>query len=238
MSDDDKEVVTGEVVEQSTDDSPTVQTTPPVESEEVVNLRKEVSGLKSAASNERHKRQIAEAEATRLRTPQEPETEGLTADKVNQIFDKRSAEQNAQAQQIEADKLWDERIEKGQKAHPDVDVAGIIQDETFYPYVSDAMADVIRNSDDGVDLMLHLHTNREELQRIAQLSPYQAAQQMGRISEQIKSSGKAKISNASDPITPVGSRSVSEKDPDDMSWKEYDSWIKEKNNGSAFPQRR
>lgn len=240
MSDTNEPVVTGEdeIVAQSDNDAPveSKEATPPVESDEVVNLRKEVSGLKSAASSERHKRQTAEKEIDRLNiAPKkaddfDPFDEGA----INRVVDSRMAEKTAEVRQTEANKEWNDRIEQGQKDHPDADIAKIIQDESFYPYVSDAMAEVIRTSSDGVEVMLHLNSNREELHQLAQLSPVQAAQKMGRISQQLKADGNAKVSNASDPITPVGSRSVSTKDTDDMNLKEYEAHIREQRGGSVF----
>jgi len=238
MSDEDKdEVVTGAEVEAKAETEEV--TPPPGESEEVVNLRKEVSGLKSAASSERHKRQTAESEIDRMNNATaKADFDPFDPEAINRAVDSRMGEVQAQAKQVEANKAWDERIEAGQKSHADVDIAKIIQDESFYPYISDTMAEVIRGSEDGIDVMLHLNANREVLQQIAQLSPVKAAQQMGVISQQLKANAKAEgdahISNAPDPITPVGSRSVSEKDTDAMSPKEYENHMREKRGGSVF----
>jgi len=211
-------------------------TTPPVESDEVIQLRKENAGLKSAVSADRHKRQIAEGKLKELNQPQAPPSSGNDPEAINRAVGAAMEQRDEQARQTAADQAWTKQIEQGQKDHADVDIAQIINDPSFYQYFNQTMSDVVKGTGDGVDLMLHLHANRDVLQQIAQLSPVQAAQQMGRLSEQIKASATPKVSNASEPIDPVDSRSVSEKKTDDMSVAEYDTYIRELNGGSVFPR--
>jgi hypothetical protein len=66
------------------------------------------------------------------------------------------------------------------------------------------MADVIRASEIGPELAYHLGTNPSEASRIAKMSPYLQAKEIGRLEGKLLSEPPArKTSSAPAPITPV-----------------------------------
>ena len=133
MSDEEEVVVTGANTEAETVISDTEKAPPPGESDEVVKLKKQVSGLQTAASTERHKRQTIEQEYDKLKAPVKPDYDQLNPDAVKQIVASTLADERRVADQVTANKAWDERIEAGQKTHADVNLSDVIQDESFYP---------------------------------------------------------------------------------------------------------
>lgn len=74
------------------------------------------------------------------------------------------------------------------------------------------MAEVIRASDMGPDLAYHLGTNPTEAKRIAQLSPFLQAKELGRLEAKLAANPPTKkTSTAPAPIAPVNARGGSEK---------------------------
>lgn len=223
------EEVTGEAKVVETEET----TPPPGESEKVAELEKRVHGLESGIANERKKRQIAERMAAEVKPEDKPQPEAPEQPQdVRRVVSDVLSQEREQQRIAQENQAWNDRLQKAKEQHPDVE--NIIHDETFFPYFTDDMATAVRTADDGVDVMLYLNEHRDELQTISRLHPTQAALEMGRISERLKADQKARVSNAPDPITPVGSNSVSEKDPDDMSPAEYEEWARSKRGGTVF----
>ena len=236
---DDSEVETGEqpgsaapeVETPPTDPAP--PTPPPGESD----TAKQTAAYKAAMEDERKKRQLAEKELERIQNeqatkdydPLDPESvQTLVRTEAQKIADQQEAKRQADAEAAN----WETRIAEGRSKYPDAKIDEIVNDVTLP--VSDAMAGVIKRSADGVDLLVHLNANRDLAQKIALMNPTDAAMEMGRISASIKDAGP-QLSNAPDPITPVGSRSTSTKSTDEMSLSEYEAHMRDKRGGSVFP---
>ena len=69
-----------------------------------------------------------------------------------------------------------------------------------------AMAQTIELSDKGPDLAYYLGKHPEEAERIAQLPPLRAAQELGKLELKISESPKIKHSSAPDPIRPLAAK--------------------------------
>ena len=78
--------------------------------------------------------------------------------------------------------------------------------ETFDELVTPAMAQAIIDSDVAAKVMVHLAKNPDELERIAKLSPARQAAEIGKLEDKL-STVKVRVSNAPDPINPIGTRS-------------------------------
>ena len=129
--------------------------------------------------------------------------------------DQRLKEQREQAEQSQrAQSLEQKQAQFHQKAASFK--AEDFQEVAFNPTlpISDAMRDVILDSDKGPELLYHLGKNSSEAARIASLSPVQAARELGLLEAKM-SLPKAKTkSNAPPPIPPIsGGGNPPETDP-------------------------
>ena len=78
--------------------------------------------------------------------------------------------------------------------------------ETFDELVTPAMAQAIIDSDVSVKVMVHLSKNPDEMERIAKLTPARQAAEIGKLETNLEKV-KVRVSNAPDPINPIGTRS-------------------------------
>lgn len=75
--------------------------------------------------------------------------------------------------------------------------------------ITDVMAETIRASEIGPELAYHLGSNPKEAERIARLSPFLQAKEIGRIEAKLAAEPpQKKISSAPAPISPVTARAV------------------------------
>jgi hypothetical protein len=109
--------------------------------------------------------------------------------------------------------------------------------------ISDAMAQIIRESDDGPALAYYLAENRQLAAAIAKLPPIQAARELGKIEARLSQPEPAKaapavVSKAPPPPPKVDVADVGkiEKDPDELSVKDWLKW-REKQVAKAQPRR-
>lgn len=96
--------------------------------------------------------------------------------------------------------------------------------------ITQAMADVIQESDDGPALAYHLGKNPDIAEKIAMLPPIAAARELGKIEarlayERERAKEKPVVSKAPPPPPKVdASQPAIEKDPDEMSTDEWLKW--------------
>ena len=133
-------------------------------------------------------------------------------------------EQKAIAQARERQTIegqFTERVQKVAETKPQI--LDIIKDQTLP--INDITADLIRHSEAGPDVVLYLNENREEALKIAQMHPILAAREFGRIEAKLLTpktvTPTQKISQAPEPITPVGTRGAPSVDLDSISMKEF-----------------
>lgn len=156
--------------------------------------------------------------------------------KVEAAMRRRDAEQasRAEAQAREATaQTWDQRQAAARQALPDYDQ---VLDAADVP-ISQAMQEILLESEHGPRLAYHLAKNPTEAQRIAGLSDRAAAHALGRLEASLaaaappppSSSPSAPaappVSSAPPPIKPLGSQSAqAANDPNRMSQAEYEAW--------------
>lgn len=164
-------------------------------------------------------------------------TDALTDYKVEKKFkaeQERLAREKAEAEAKRADDEFRARVAKAKEKLPDFEevmeqLASTERDKMY----SDVLA-YMKESDLGPQLMYHLATHPEELDRINKLSPRRAIAALGKLEEKLeapKSEAKPNeakpevkatlVSQAPPPITPIEGKSAPvHKDPATMSFKE------------------
>lgn len=199
---------------------------------------------------ERKKRQAAEneaaywkgiAEANKSRTA-DPGTAGqghpgATGEPKPENFDTWEAYQSAKIN-YEINKRVDEKVSAaviartfdqkiGETAKTKPDVLRAIQDPSFI--VSSSVAQLIRESENPGDLILHLYANPTERYRISQLPLSQAAKEIGKIEARLDTPPTMKtrtISQAPEPTRPLAGKGTLSVDEDSIS---DDEWIRRRN---------
>lgn len=142
--------------------------------------------------------------------------------KAEEVFRKRDAEQTASKQQEESSRVRDgftKQMDDARSAYDDFDD---VVDNPDLP-ISQAMAEAIMRTKGGADVAYYLGKNPAEAVRLANLDPFSAAVEIGRIAATVVRPQARKASNAPPPIQPVGSRASPVSDPDKMS---ADEWLK------------
>ena len=115
--------------------------------------------------------------------------------------------------------------QKREKIFSDAEALGDFDREDFANVrVTPVMAEAILDSDIGAKLVHHFNRNPEEAARIANLSPARQAAEIGKIEDKL-SAVKPQKSGAPSPIQPIaGQKARAEKNPAEMSYKEYVAW--------------
>jgi hypothetical protein len=106
--------------------------------------------------------------------------------------------QKAQAEQIA--NTYRDRVAALAVKHPD------FEEVAYSPSlpITDAMAETIQQSELGAEVHYFLGKNPAEAKRIASLSPFLQAKEIGRIEAKLASGAPLNVSSAPKPITPVG----------------------------------
>lgn len=240
------------VVDAQTEQPEAVETegqveTPPAEGEEPEDKADGLS--KNQRRNQRRREYIeqlqrerddAVAEAERLKAAQDlPPQENMYSDyedyRVAKILhDQRqqmraSEEQQAsqriqsldQQRQREVQAGWQEQIVEARTRHTDFDAVAL---NNNLP-VSQAMAEVISQSDVGADVLYHLGSNPTKAYELAQMhNPVQVAREVGRLEALVARPKPKTETHAPQPIQPVRGKAPASKDPTKMSMTEYAEW--------------
>ena len=123
-----------------------------------------------------------------------------------------------------------ELVTRGTKAHPDyLDSLKELASEVG-PFVapngapSKFMEVVLEVSDSPGDLMYHLGKNPDLAEELSSLSPIQLAKKLARIETAMAEAAKPQQSKAPKPLDPVKPKASGEKEPADMTMKEFTEW--------------
>ena len=128
--------------------------------------------------------------------------EALAEKKAQELIAKREAAKV----QAEIDEAYHERLDEAKAKYPD------FEQVAYNPSlpITDAMAETIRASEIGPELAYHLGSNPKEAERIAKLSPFLQAKEIGRIEAKLAAEPPVKkTTSAPDPIRPVTARVTS-----------------------------
>lgn len=93
--------------------------------------------------------------------------------------------------------------------------------------ISEAVGEAIKDSDYGPELMYFFGKNPTEARRISALNPVAAIREIGRLESRFQEASKPKpkpVSNAPEPVKPLGGKEVASKRPEDMPMDEYIAW--------------
>ncbi len=99
--------------------------------------------------------------------------------------------------------------------------------QSFYEQglVTPAIEAAFIDSDVPDKLLVHLVNNPAEMQALSQMNPQQVYRHIGKLEATLGTSETAaRITKAPPPISPVKTSSSSTKDPDSMSFEEYNKW--------------
>lgn len=109
--------------------------------------------------------------------------------------------------------------------------AGVEKYSDFEELVSDpdlpitqAMAEVLAESDVGADLAYYLAKNPKEAERIARLPAVSAARELGKLEAKLPTLTAPAVSKAPPPVTPTKGAAGGEKDPSQMTDAEFNAW--------------
>jgi hypothetical protein len=196
-------------------------------STKITELEEELKKAKSAIpQGEKPKLENFETEADYL--------EAFTDWKVEQKFrvetEKVSKEKASVEEKTAIDETYqelDEKMEKGRNKYTDFNE--LVLDENLK--ISDAMVEAILFSDTAEDVLYYLGKHPEEAEKISKLPSLKIAHEFGKIEAKLNAPPpKKRTTQAPEPITPVKTTGVTEKDPSDMAPREYRAW-RERNKG-------
>ena len=133
------------------------------------------------------------------------------------VLTKQAEEARARESVTKSQAAFMERIEKAAETDPDLPRIVGAQDarDPYFVPISQAMAEVIRDSEVGPKLIRHLANNKAESMRIHNLPPLAAARELGRIEARILATPAPeppkRVSQAPEPIkslTPSGATEI------------------------------
>jgi hypothetical protein len=153
-------------------------------------------------------------------------------EKRNAVLTKRADEDRARASVAKSEEAFMGRIRAAAETDPDLPLivnATNPADPNFVP-ISQAMAEVIRESDISPKILRHLANNKAEAMRIFNLSPLTAARELGRIEAKILATPAPepprRVSQAPEPVKSLTPTGVTEIDLDKVP---IDDFMKKRN---------
>lgn len=161
-----------------------------------------------------------------------PEQFGDYAEYLEALADYKAEEKFAAMTQKQKDAERESKrqseVERQNERRADLIQTGERKYDDFEEVVSSAKVDLsepaylsILEAENSADIVYHLAKNPAEAERIAALSPYAQAKEIGKLEEKLTSK-PVKLSNAPTPTTPVKSASSIVKSVEDMSLAEYE----------------
>lgn len=158
--------------------------------------------------------------------------------KANEVIDLRLKEYQGQQQQTkqvdterELAEAWVEREKAFTKSNSDfMDVVNPFVDEDLGS-LQDGARQLIVTSEVGPQLLYHLASHPDLMDRIAELSSVRQIAELGKLEEKL-SAPQRKPSNAPAPANHVNTGKTGSKDPEKMNESEFNAWRKA--NGSRY----
>jgi hypothetical protein len=123
---------------------------------------------------------------------------------------KAEAESRAKSESETRAQAWTEKVEAARDKYEDFD--DVISEITTP--ITPAMQEAIMESSIGTDIAYHLAQHPKEIQRIAKLTPMQAAIEIGKLEAKLTAPVEKKkpaVSKAPEPIKPVGAKASTAK---------------------------
>lgn len=152
------------------------------------------------------------------------------ADRKIMAWERKKAED--QSRQTAQGKLiaFSEKLHEGLEMYEDFDQ--VISDPSA-THMNNMVVSILMDLDNPAPVAYYLNKNRAEGIAISRMTPYQAALAINKVEAEIGKLGGGKttpktVTNAPPPINPVGSRESGTKDPEKMTGKEYEKWLRER----------
>lgn len=189
--------------------------------QELVRRAKEAEGRAETAE-----KQLQQYQSEPLKEPHEYESDSdyqralireelRHAERERLQREQKAAAENAQHERINA---YEARANEARAKIPDFDQVAHSQ---HVPY-SNAMIQLVQESDLGPEIAYHLGKNPYEADRIASLSPLSAAREIGRLESKFAQTARPKVSNAPPPVKTIsGTGAIEQKKLEDMNLDEF-----------------
>jgi len=149
------------------------------------------------------------------RAAQEAESKSAESRKQQQSAIERHNAKQAEVWEAGNDK-YDDFDEMANKTGQHLKSKGL----SFAPEMLGALLE----TENAADIVHHLGVDLAEAERIARLTPYAQAKEIGKLEDKLSAKKPPKISSAPKPIAPIGSGTASAKSPEEMSVREYTEW--------------
>lgn len=168
--------------------------------------------------------------------------------KLNAVKGKERETQEESEEKTGVDEVYetmDQMVLTGREKYEDFDAVAMAKDLVVTP----AMTEIILESEISADIMYYLGQNPDEAADIAKLTPMKIAKKLAEIEKELEKGEeseeeeeeetlplpkppvkKKKLTKTPEPITPVRESGAIDKDPSQMSPKEYRAW-RERNKG-------
>ena len=141
--------------------------------------------------------------------------------RLSEEAERRQKELDAleQRKQEEAKENWAAQVSEAKARYADFDQVALNPNVP----ISDTVTGIILQSDAGADIAYYLGSHIDEAARISQMSdPVAVAMEIGRIQASISAPQPKVATEAPDPITPVKPEGTVSKDPEAMSFEDYE----------------
>lgn len=173
-------------------------------------------------ARERRKFEREQAEKQQQLTREESNDDPYSTDEVNARAERRAAEILAEREKTAVVKKFADLEDQFIDEHPDYD--DLVTNNKDLP-ITTVMAEVIKMSDVGPAIAYHLANNPKESARIANLSQYLQAKELGRLEATLTAAPAApRKTNAPAPIKPIAPKGGGEPNPATMTNDEYRIW--------------
>ncbi len=129
--------------------------------------------------------------------------------------------QSTQAYQAKINETWGEKVTAARDKYSDFDEVIESAEQPITPVIAHAL----KVSAIGGDIGYYLAKNPSEMDRLAKLDPFTTAIEIGKLEAKLSHTPpKTEVSKAPEPITPMGGKSETKKDPANMTDAEFRDW--------------
>lgn len=130
------------------------------------------------------------------------------------------AKEDARKAELDSKKAsFDEQVDSKREHFEDFD------DVAYgHAFMDIDLAEQIMDADKSPELAYHLGSHLDIAEKIFNMPPVQRARELTRLEISLEALAPKKVSDAPDPITPLGSSEVVEEDPDNMTADEWRTW--------------
>ena len=136
-------------------------------------------------------------------------------------FAEMQARKNQETSYAVFQQAAEEKVNSGRGKFADFDQ---VINDGLAPFLTKTLHIALVDSEIGDEVSYYLGKNPREAERIANLQPYAAVREIGKLEAKLSAKPTTPTTQAPEPISPVGNRSRSSKGPADMTDAEYAKW--------------